>query len=142
MNKDEDPVYVKIEDRDAIEWIKLLLKNSIAYPNSRTSEYMSEMQHLYEALSNPIKEVDLIKQYSKVAPVINKTVVASRKNKKKPALTKEDKNNPLICNDHPTYGGRYTPRKDCSSCWSIYKSFHPMEYVVKRRDFERKLRSI
>jgi TPP-dependent indolepyruvate ferredoxin oxidoreductase alpha subunit len=42
------------------------------------------------------------------------------------------------CTDHVTYQAKRRPQTDCEGCWSLYKKLHPLEYDMKRREFERK----
>lgn len=43
-----------------------------------------------------------------------------------------------FCDKHPIYGASRPPRTDCEGCWAAYEKFHPMEYAIKRANFERK----
>lgn len=42
------------------------------------------------------------------------------------------------CTEHPTYGAKRAPRKDCSNCWDMYKMYNPTNYDRARRNFDRK----
>ncbi len=121
-------------DKANADWLYAWLDAQVhKYNNRFATDNIEQIMAWLEAIDNPKKPSDYIPDMNKIA--------AKRKpsRKKKPGLSKEDKANPLICNDHPTYGGLRRPQRDCESCWSVYKKLHPQEYAVKRRQFERQL---
>lgn len=154
MSKD---IYIKISHPNAVPWIHSLIQNSLANrSHSTTITFYEELSALDEALSHPLTLEEILGDQPKPAPapvVANKKTTAkkaapkkasskrAKPAEKKGGLSEEDRNNPLICNDHPTYGGKYRPRQDCDWCWSIYKKLHVNDYPAKRREFERQMRA-
>lgn len=137
-------VYIKISNGNALAWIHKLVQNTLANRTHQTTiTFYEELSALDEAFSNPLMLED-IQQLPLPEPKARKTrsdAGQKRKRKKKPGLSREDKANPLICNDHPKYQGVRRPQSDCDGCWSVYKALHPMEYEIKRRDFLRSKRA-
>lgn len=139
---------VKIEDPAAIAWLKRLIDNTYEDPNSRVM--MNSHQHVkawHDALENvttleTLWKTEFDARFKKayeaeinpkpVKRVAKKTTTASKRKKR------EDPD-PYKCKDHPTYSGlKQVPRSDCVKCWSLYKQFHPLDYPLKRKAFERK----
>lgn len=48
---------------------------------------------------------------------------------------------PNHCSEHPMYGAERVTSRDCDGCWEAYKKMHPLEYPLKRKEFERKLKA-
>lgn len=48
---------------------------------------------------------------------------------------------PNFCSEHPMYGAERVTSRDCDGCWEAYRRLHPLDYPLKRREFERKLKA-
>lgn len=129
------PIYLKVDSAKEYTWLKTLFDNTLSGdPNGHFLQVNFEhLQYWQQVIDSPINksEVELPPPTARRAP---------RKQKAK-KLSREDKKNPLICNEHPTYTGSRVPRKDCDGCWDVYKRLHPMDYKTKRIAFERKMKA-
>lgn len=136
---------LKTENKEAFEWMQNLVNNTLESQGHQAAvlayPHLSEWQKMFtEALaqaknaSEPksLKEVQKSSTHTKKSTVAKKTSASPRKKRR---TTKTKDKSGLTCNEHPTYTGSRIPRKDCKSCWGVYKKFHPEEYSAKRRSF-------
>lgn len=140
-------IYIKIEDKEAFDWLANMIKNTLASnPNSHilTTAY-PKISAWSEALDDPMTEAQLLK--SEFVSDHIKDSIKNHKDSQKPrtkrkTTAKKPKPadvDPYKCSDHPNYTIKRIPRTDCDTCWKLYKQFYPLEYPQKRKNFERKL---
>jgi hypothetical protein len=147
--------YIKIDDKTAIDWLAKLIDNTITGdPNSKAmlSSY-KQIKAWHDSLSAPIpdSEVVLYNDYdqrvkqevaeakAKMAEAFKTKGRTSKRTTAKKTVAKDP--DPFTCKEHPKYEAKRVPRTDCKACWALYKQFHPLDYPLKRKDFERKLRN-
>lgn len=121
---------VTIEDKDALEWLKNLIGNSLTKQNSQAVE--AAYPHLVvwdEALSNVAMKRDIEPKPA---------TTAKRARRKKTPKPKPDPSG-LTCHIHPTYGGIRSPRTDCTMCWGVYERLNGKEETRRKKTaFDRK----
>jgi len=116
------------EHKEALEWFQNLINNSLRSTNPNAQAVSHILTVWSEILDSPVEPV--AEEPVRKAPV-------KRKAKAKKKAVIED--SPFECLDHRTYGGKNRPTRDCPKCWSVYKQLHPLDYAIKRRDFERSM---
>lgn len=129
--------YLKIDNKEALEWLQRLIINTLENKSHPTTISYYNQLRVWEDAFNNILSLDDIQPPP--APLTPKEPVSSGRIKRnKNREKKKELEDPYSCTVHPKYGGKRRPRTDCEKCWSVFKSLHPMEYSVCRRDFERK----
>ena len=158
--------FIRVDDIKDLHWLETLIENSLKL-NPNNPVLINSYTHLSnwkKYLANPVGQKEVIAEagLEEAKSILSEKALEKLKAKteprpkkpgrppsaktlaKKAAKAKADKkkeieSDPYRCSSHPTYGGRYKPRTDCSSCWEIFKIFHPLDYPKVRANFERTL---
>jgi len=127
--------FIRLENKEDLEWLQTILGNSIQTLKGRGSERLASMAEnivrVHDAVINavPAKEAEALGISAEEFP-------DDVKPKGRPASN--DKYVPNLCPDHPKNEFKRAPRTDCEGCWAAYKRLHPMEYDINRAKFERR----
>lgn len=136
-------LYIKIENKESVDWLCSLIQNTLAQRSHPTTISCYPMLADWEnGLSNPLDLKKILEEADALPKPTPKARAKRSTKKKREGLPPEDKANPLICNEHPKYGGVRRPQSNCEGCWSVYQKLHPLEYKQKRRDWERSQKSM
>lgn len=125
---------IEINDKQAYEWLKKLINNTLESPSSRPFQTAyEELLHWKEAFDKCDEEREKL---AEIRRQNSKKAVAKKPPVKRRTVKKEISE--FDCAEHSTYGGVRVPRTNCKKCWSIYKKLHPMEYEQSLRKFKLK----
>jgi hypothetical protein len=126
---------LEINNKQAYEWLKKLVNNTLESPSSRP------YQTSYEELMCWKEAFDRCDQQREEAAAARRQQAPTKSVAKKSSHTRRQTRKEISefdCLEHPKYGGVRMPRTDCKKCWSIFKKLHPMEYDRARRRFNLK----
>jgi hypothetical protein len=135
--------YVRFEDNKDLAWLQNVVDRYVLRIKTNPSMHLGDdievILRIHDSLHSAA-DVTEAEQMGVPSKVIETDVQleASKKTARKADKARTKTIVPNLCKKHPTYGGQRVTSRDCDECWKVYKSFNPLEYDRKRRDFLRK----
>lgn len=109
--------FVKIDNKDDFIWLRNFVQMWAQRCNDNIScyiEHVDKFNRLAEAFATA-KEADAVQILKTAKPVKEE---AKSKPKREPVIL------PKLCKDHPTYGAKRRPTRECDGCWKAYEKFN------------------
>lgn len=129
--------YIRIDHDDDLLFLQGIFSRGKAKLKNKTSQMADQGENILrvdEALSAPLTPEDVAADAAKVLAEAPPPPEKKPRKGSTPVTTYE------LCKNHTTYGARKRPTRDCEGCWAAYKLMNPLQYDVKRREYEHQKR--
>lgn len=124
------PYFIKIDEKDDYEYLKRYLTLWREKCRANISGYVEHIEK-FERLAEAFENAKLAEAVQVIKPIEETKPKKTRRKRGEAAAER-----PNLCPDHPTYGAKHRPTRECETCWQAYGKYNgPAKLAQAKRKF-------